>query len=191
MPNALIVGGPNGAGKSTFAREYLRGRDELFLSADRIAAQLNPDQPSAARIEAGREFIRRLRRAVEAERDLVVESTLAGRGMNRMLTGLQDAGYRVRLVFLVLDSPDLCVQRVRERVQRGGHHVPREDVVRRYHRSIYQFWSVYRHRADQWYLFDNTDEQFRQVAAGEGGNYAVLDDALFDRFRERVVTGNE
>jgi predicted ABC-type ATPase len=50
MPRHLvIVGGPNGAGKTTFAQVY----PYRYLSADALAAELSPEQPSLARIEAG------------------------------------------------------------------------------------------------------------------------------------------
>ena len=65
MPEALIVGGPNGAGKSTFALEYLQERDLRYLSADRIAVELNPEAPEEAKIQAGKVFFRRLNQAIE------------------------------------------------------------------------------------------------------------------------------
>ena len=182
MPNALVVGGPNGAGKSTFAREYLRQKDWRYLSADRIAAEINPDRPEDAKIQAGRAFVRQFDRSIEQREDIVVESTLAGKGIGRMLERLQEAGYTIDIVFIFLSTPDACVQRVRERVQRGGHDVPRPDVIRRFFRSVANFWDEYRYLTDRWYLFSNDEEEFQEVAFGEGPEYVVTDEHQFDTF---------
>ena len=51
-PTVLIVGGPNGAGKTTLAEPYAEQKDRPYLAADRIASELNPEDPYAARVEA-------------------------------------------------------------------------------------------------------------------------------------------
>jgi predicted ABC-type ATPase len=191
VPDALVVGGPNGAGKTTFATEYLTERDQRYLSADHIAAEINPDAPETAKIQAGKAFLHRLQRSIDEKKSLVVESTLAGRGMGRMLERFREAGYTVRIAFLFLDTPEMCVRRVKERVQQGGHDVPRQDVIRRFHRSIRNFWSTYRHNVDRWYLFYNAAEQFQGVAFGEGKSHSVVNEALFDIFRQLVSQTHE
>jgi len=191
MPEALIVGGPNGAGKSTFALEYLQERDLRYLSADRIAVELNPEAPEEAKIQAGKVFFRRLNQAIEDGEDLVVESTLAGRGMGRIIERIGEKGYMLRIAFLFLDTPEMCVRRVKQRVRRGGHDVPRPDIIRRFYRSIWNFWTVYRKRGDQWYLFSNTEDRFQQVAFGEEAEQVVLEETLFDAFQELVSSADE
>ena len=71
------------------------------------------------------------------------------------------------IVFIFLKSPEMSVARVRNRVEAGGHHVPTEDVVRRFYRSKQNFWHIYRERVDRWSLFYNSDEHFQEVASGE------------------------
>jgi membrane-associated protease RseP (regulator of RpoE activity) len=56
----IIIGGPNGSGKTTLAREMLQEGSYEYVSADDIAYELNPENPLAARLEAGKEFFRRL-----------------------------------------------------------------------------------------------------------------------------------
>lgn len=179
---ALIVAGPNGAGKTTFAEEYVAAYPRPFLSADAIARRLNPSQPSAARLQAGRIFFEELDALIRSGQDFVVESTLAGRGAGRMLVRLQRAGYTVTIAFVFLASPGACLARVEERVRKGGHDVPAADVVRRYYRSKRNFWSVYRHAADYWSLVYNAGEMFQDVAAGSGGLFDVSDEMLFRQF---------
>ena len=136
---ALIVGGPNGAGKSPFAEAYVAERDLPFLSADAIARRLNLERPAQAKIGAARRFLRELDAHIGRGDDLVVESTLSGRGPRRWLRQMREASYAVSIVFLFVDTPETSIRRVEERVRKGGHHVPNEAVRRRYHRSIRNF----------------------------------------------------
>ena len=182
MPEALIVGGPNGAGKTTFALEYLAGRPSPYLSADAIAKEINPEAPEEAKVAAGKAFFRQLDALIQGGESFVVESTLSGLGFARAMERMRAEGYAVAVVFVFLASPDVCVARVRERVRKGGHHVPEADVRRRYGRSLGNFWDVYRFKADAWKLYQNTAEGFRGVAAGRGDAYVVSDDALFGQF---------
>ncbi len=181
-PRAVIVAGPNGAGKTTFALEYLRADPLPFLSADAIAADLAPHDPAQARIKAGKVFLRRLSAHVHAGTPFAVETTLAGLGFERLLDRMRRAGYDITLVFLFLDTPATCVARVRERVAKGGHHVPEADVVRRYYRSKRNFWNVYRFKANVWSLIYNATGVFQEVAGGTSEGYDVTEPALFDLF---------
>lgn len=181
-PHALIVGGPNGAGKTTFALEYVREHLQPYVSADAIASALRPEAPYEVRIEAGRRFFDRLDALILERTSFVAESTLSGRGMAGLFGRLRAAGYAITVVFVFLDTADLCVRRVAERVRRGGHDVPEADVRRRFVRSKTHFWNVYRHRADRWGLLYNAGESFVEVAQGEGSTARIVNEALFALF---------
>ena len=49
---------------------------------------------------------------------------------------MKERGYAVEMLFLRLGSPELVIKRVAQRVKQGGHHVPPEDVRRRYVHGI-------------------------------------------------------
>jgi predicted ABC-type ATPase len=66
------------------------------------------------------------------------------------------AGYRVEIVYLKIDSPQLALKRIAARVKQGGHDVPREDVLRRFARSWANFDRIYRSLADLWEVYDNS-----------------------------------
>ncbi|MBK6627583.1 MAG: zeta toxin family protein [Flavobacteriales bacterium] len=48
------------------------------------------------------------------------------------------AGFKVYLYFIATNSAEINVDRVRIRVDGGGHHVPREKIVERFGRSLKQ-----------------------------------------------------
>ena len=116
--NAVIIAGPNGAGKTTFVSEYLPVSGAEYISADAIAATLVsvPDEFDRIRIRAGRLFLEKIQRLIQAEKNLIIEVTLAGRGFQRIVHQLKRVGYTVTIVFIFLKSPEVCIARVSNRV---------------------------------------------------------------------------
>jgi predicted ABC-type ATPase len=178
----IIVGGANGVGKTTFAIKYASRRDCLYLGADAVAAELAPDAPNLIPVAAGEELIRRLATALKGQESFLLESTLAGRTLQHTIREARDAGFVIKIVYLFLDSPDMCVQRVQERVRKGGHFVPESDIRRRFARSIRNFWRLYRPLADRWLLVYNSGNRPLDVAAGSAENISVRDAELYAIF---------
>ena len=180
--NFYVVGGPNGAGKTTYAEELLLERPCVYLSADRIAAQLAPDDPTSKQIAAGREFLKSVETHLAGSEDMLVESTLSGRSFRRVLEKARAKGFRTTVFLVHLDCADACVARVKERVRKGGHDVPEVDVRRRFSRSLANFWNMYRQIADEWILGYNSTGEFKDVAFGAGTAFSVRDEKLFFKF---------
>jgi predicted ABC-type ATPase len=178
----LVVAGPNGAGKSTFAEEFLRQHPMPFLSADLIAAELSPENPTSQRIEAGREFLVRVHRQLELQFDFLVETTLSGRSFRHIVERAKSADFIITIIFVYQDSADMCVARVQERVRKGGHDVPEADIRRRFSRSFANFWHVYRQIADDWHVIYNSGSVFKRVAVGEGETHTIDDESAFHEF---------
>ncbi|MEX1128594.1 MAG: AAA family ATPase [Vicinamibacterales bacterium] len=128
----VIIGGPNGAGKTTFAREFLpqeAGCPE-FVNGDLIAAGLSPFHPEGAAFRAGRLMLEEIARHAAAGRNFAFESTLSGLTYVRMIAAWRASGYRVKLVFLSLPTPEDAIARVAMRVAQGGHDVPAATIRR-------------------------------------------------------------
>ena len=149
---------PNGAGKTTFAREFLphEAACPVFVNADLIAAGLAPFAPSSVAIQAGRLMLGELERHSAAGHSFAFETTLSGRNYVIRIKRWQREGYRVKLIFLRLDSADEAIARVAERVRRGGHHVPADVIVRRFASGLRNFTQLYAPLVDAWSLYDNS-----------------------------------
>ncbi len=181
-PQLVIVGGPNGAGKTTFAVEYAAEMGLDYLGDDSIADEMSPGNPGSVRIAAARTYIDRLQNALAQRQSLVIESTLAGRMLHRHLQSARQNGYWITVIFVFLATETACLARIQERVARGGHNVPEEDVKRRFPRTFRQFWTDYRMLADDWAIFSNGGEAFELVTSGSGEESEVNDESLFEDF---------
>jgi predicted ABC-type ATPase len=178
----VVVGGPNGSGKTTFALEYAKTHRYPYIGADMIAERLKTGSIEDARLQAGRVFLAEVSAEIDGKGTFVVESTLSGLTLKRVLAKARKAGYDVSILFLYLGSADACVARIHERVLKGGHPVPERDVRRRFSRSIKNFWHDYRLLADRWHLLYNGGPQLSEVAHGELGTVEVRDEVFFKAF---------
>lgn len=154
----IIVARPNGAGKTTFAREYLLKEAHCpdFVNVDLIAAGLSPFDPDRAAIRAGRIMLSEIERRVRKGESFAFETTLSGHGYARLIPRWRSEGYRVKLIFLSLPSPDIAIARVAARVAQGGHHVASGVVVRRFHSGLRNFQDIYKELVDKWEWYDNS-----------------------------------
>jgi predicted ABC-type ATPase len=160
-PKVIVIGGPNGAGKSTIARALVLGTFGIkkYVNADTIAQGLAAFHPQSVAFEAGRIMLTWINKLAEQREDFAFETTLASRTfIPKIEKWCRQEGYHFHLIFLWLRSPDLSVRRVAARVSAGGHHVPEQDIRRRYQRGICNF-KPYQALADTWRLFDNSYEK--------------------------------
>ncbi|MFO0788755.1 MAG: AAA family ATPase [Pirellulales bacterium] len=187
----LIVAGPNGSGKSTFVAAYLAERDCPYLCADAIAAQLDITDEFVRQYTAGQKFYTQAAELLAAGNDFIVETTLSGRTWRKYMQQAHELSFAVTVYFVYLDSADTCVNRVKQRVRRGGHNVPEGDIRRRYARSLTNFWTIYRKIADHWAIVYNAGSGLVEVAFGYHEDFLVSDEALFSRFLECVEQAGE
>jgi predicted ABC-type ATPase len=159
-PRCIIIAGPNGAGKTTFAREFLPKYAGIiqFVNADLLATGLSALRPELAALAAGRMFLSELDRLAKTRENFAFESTLSGLTYLTRLKRWKVAGYRVEIIFLKLQSPQISLRRIAARIKQGGHNVSRGDVLRRFDRSWKNFLNVYRLQADLWTVYDNSGD---------------------------------
>jgi predicted ABC-type ATPase len=143
------------------------GRERL-LDPDAIARRLNPMNPSAAAIAAGREVVLRTADYLDRGLSFAVETTLSSRSRVDLIREAKSRGFETHLVFIGLGSPDRCISRIKNRVSRGGHFVPDTDVRRRYARSIANAEVALR-LADTAKFYDNCGAGHRLVLVANAG----------------------
>lgn len=180
-PELFVIAGPNGAGKTTFALEFLPRFTNCheFINADLIARGLSPLAPGAAAIEAGRIMLGKINGLAAQRHTFAFETTLSGRGYLGLFKRLKTAGYKIHVLFLWLPRVELAIQRVKDRVSRGGHSVPEHDIRRRFDRGVSNLLTEYHALVDTWGLFDNSGSQPRLIVRADRGEVVEIDAALF------------
>ena len=161
----IIIAGPNGAGKTTFAREFLPNEAgcPVFVNADLIAAGLAPFAPETAALHAGRLMLQEMDRHFDARRSFAFETTLSGRAYLGRIKQWQSVGYKVKLIFLKLDSAEEATARVAQRVRQGGHQIPETVIRRRFEAGFNNFRRHYAPTVNSWALYDNAGPQPRLI----------------------------
>jgi len=182
-----IIAGPNGVGKTTFAREFLPNYADCknFVNADLIAQAMAPFSPETAAVRAGRMMLSEIRAFAKRRVSFAFETTLSGRSHMALLRQLKAKGYEIHIFFLWVNTVDLALSRVQERVSRGGHDVPEPVVRRRFDRSIQNFLADYRQMADSWILFDNSGESPAMVALEKDKRVRIMDKSLYSGLEKR------
>jgi predicted ABC-type ATPase len=168
VPIFTLIAGPNGVGKSSFTKGVNLEGVERLLDPDAIARQLNLADPSAAAIAAGRETLRRAEQYLNSAVSFVIETTLSGRHHLDMIRDAKSRGFRIHLVFIGLDSPERCIDRVKSRAVLGGHGVPEKDVRRRYARSLENCIAALG-MADVTEVYDNSAAGHRLILIWQAG----------------------
>ena len=162
-PCFWIVGGPNGSGKSTLIRSGALtpwiGFALQALSPDDVVLELRPRRPNLAEadllLEAQLLSDAAVDRALGERKSVLVETVLSSpKFQSRVETAVRN-GFEFGFAFVTVRSPELNVNRVRDRVIVGGHDVPEDRIRARRERS---------HRAATWFaerahvgvVFDNS-----------------------------------
>lgn len=143
-----IIGGVNGCGKSSLTGALKAERSDL-------GTVLDGDRPST------------IDECLEKGISFTQETTLSGTRTERTIRRAKDLGYTIRLYYIGLDTVEESLGRIRNRVAKGGHNIPREDVERRFSTRFADVLRVLPY-CDEARFFDN-DNGFAEVAEYRNG----------------------
>lgn len=166
--NLYIISGCNGAGKTTASYTVLPEILDCkeFVNADEIARGLSPFNPESVAIEAGRLMLSRIEELLRRNNSFSIETTLATKSYINLVHRAHAQGYTVRLLFFWLNSPELALQRIAERVAKGGHNIPEPIARRRYVAGINNLFKLFMSEVDSWEIYDNSIFPSVHIAAG-------------------------
>lgn len=178
--NLYIISGCNGAGKTTASYTVLPEILDCkeFVNADEIARGLSPFNPESVAIEAGRLMLKRINELLERNETFSIETTLATKSYISLVHRAKAQGYSVKLLFFWLNSPELALLRIAERVANGGHNIPEEIVRRRYITGISYLFKFFMHDVDSWNIFDNSENPRKLIAYGGKNTKTIIKEEL-------------
>lgn len=187
-----IISGCNGAGKTTASFTILPeilNIDE-FINADEIARGISPFNPESVSIEAGRLMLARIKRLIDQRESFALETTLATRSYVSLLNQARTQGYQTIGLFFWLDSVNLAIERVKKRVQTGGHSIPTDIIMRRYYRGLENFFGIYSNSFDEWILVNNSGSSFEIVAKKKNQILTILKNKVWNQISSPYAKNN-
>jgi len=185
VKNLYLISGCNGAGKTTASYtilpEMLNCKE--FVNADEIARGLSPFNPEKVAIKAGRLMLSRINELISKGEDFAFETTLSTRSYVNTIKKAKEKGYFVTIVYFWLSSPELAIERVKIRVEEGGHNIPKEVIIRRYYSGIKNMFNLYIPIADFWMFIDNSKTPFEVLAEGIPKKVNVLNNRVWTKLK--------
>lgn len=159
-----IIGGVNGCGKSSLTGSLKAERTDLgiIVDPDKITAALGGDE-----YEGGKIAVERLEKALADGASFTQETTLSGGYTRKLAHRAKEAGYYIRLYYVGLDTAQESIHRIANRVRKGGHDIPRQDVETRFSRRFADVGKILPY-CDEARFFDN-DNGFVLVAEYRNG----------------------
>lgn len=134
-PIITVLAGVNGAGKSSVGGAALRAAGAAYFNPDEFARRLvtaeslTQENANAVAWAYGKE---KLEEAIAKGADFTFESTLGGKTITSLLIRGAGKGHLLEIWFVGLESVDLHLKRVAERVAKGGHPIPETDIRKRW-----------------------------------------------------------
>ena len=157
--------------RSFFAKSSLLAPRQIDLLQEQASVRRNrltlPAQAADAYVASVlSDFLRR--KLIAAGESFTFETVMSSPDKVSLLDDARANGFRTYLYYIATDDPEINISRVQNRVNLGGHSVPREKIVARYERSLGLLLAAIR-RTDRAYLFDNSGNQpvwLAEVIAG-------------------------
>ncbi len=161
-----IVGGVNGVGKSSFTGVLKEQTTDLgtIIDVDKITVDLGGNA-----LAGGKAALKKIRECIEKGLSFTQETTLSGYKTEATAKEVKELGYSVRLFYVGLDTVDESLQRIENRVRRGGHNIPYGDVTRRFEGRWEAVAKVLPY-CDEAEFYDN-DNGFVKVAECRNGEF--------------------
>lgn len=181
VPQILVFAGPNGSGKSTITSGFKVIGE--YINADEIKKREKCDDLTAAQIATAlRE------KFVNERKSFTFETVLSSDRNVQLLKKARNSGYKIFLVFVLTSDVDINVQRVKERVKKGGHDVPKEKIISRYDKSLANLSQLIKF-VDRAMVIDNSDETPELIVEINNGK-AVLHETKYWTIKKLQVLCN-
>lgn len=160
----IAAAGPNGAGKSSIVGPLIEAAGGAYFNPDLYARDLIAKgcPVNDANGRAWQLGYKALCRAIDEDTHFAFETTLGGTSILVELLRALALERRVSIYYVGLATPELHIQRVAERVARGGHDIPEAKIRERFNNSRANLLKLMGTRADI-RVWDNST----QTADGE------------------------
>jgi predicted ABC-type ATPase len=156
LPYLTVIAGPNGAGKSTYSEILLLERGIKSFDYDKeLEVQwrnfsYDPSVERGVRESVERHFIEAKQSALLSQSNFSFETNYHTEEVINTVKTFSSSGFFTELIFIALESSESAIERVKDRVAKGGHSVDEETVRERFRLGLH--------------LLDNSFSQYDTVS---------------------------
>ncbi len=163
-----IIGGVNGVGKSSLsgvlsAENYDLG---IIIDADKITSEHDGD-----RIKGGKIAVSLINDCLSKKINFTQETTLSGVRTLKTICKARELDYFIRLYYIGVNSSEESIRRIKNRVEKGGHDIPSDDVKRRYNKRFDDLAKILPY-CNEVKFFDN-ENGFSEIAEYRNGKLVL------------------
>ena len=163
MPDLLVIAGPNGSGKTTITEALVRyewSPGAEYINPDIIAeARFGGWNNPEAVLQAARWAAERREALLIQGSGMAFETVFSAPDKLEFLRRAKKRGYFMRLFFIGTTDPEINLRRVQQRVDKGGHGVPKNKIVSRYYGAMENLYAALEF-VDRAYLYDNSVDTY-------------------------------
>ena len=167
MKKYIIIAGVNGAGKSTLYQTIESLKEMPRVNVDEIVREIGDWKNMSDVFKAGKIAVKRISQYFVESITFNQETTLCGQTIIRNILKAKELGYFIELHYVGVDSVEIAKDRVKHRVQQGGHGIPESDIEKRYEETFERLNSILK-ECNLIAFYDNT-ESFRRFAICKNG----------------------
>lgn len=167
MKKYVIIAGVNGAGKSTLYQTNDALKSMPRINVDEIVKEIGDWKNVRDVIKAGKIAVKKISGYFKTGTSFNQETTLCGKTAVSNILKAKEMGYFIEVHYVGVESVEIAKNRVKHRVEHGGHGMPEEDIEKRYIESFQQLNKILK-ICNLIAFYDNT-ESFRRFAICKNG----------------------
>ena len=153
-----LFAGVNGAGKSTLYNTQcldINIKDSVRINTDEIVRKIGNWKNDSDQIKAAKIAINLRNNCFQYGKSFNEETTLTGKTILKNIDKAKEQGYELQLFYVGLNSSDIAKERVKNRVEKGGHNIENDVIEKRYYESLKNLKKIIS-KFDKVYLYDNS-----------------------------------
>ena len=153
-----LFAGVNGAGKATLYNTEsldINIKDTVRINTDEIVRKIGNWKNDSDQIKAAKIAINLRNNCFQCGKSFNEETTLTGKTILKNIDKAKEQGYELQLFYVGLNSSDIAKERVKNRVEKGGHNIENDVIEKRYYESLKNLKKIIS-KFDKVYLYDNS-----------------------------------
>ena len=153
-----LFAGVNGAGKSTlYNSESLNNdiKNTIRINTDEIVREIGDWKNNSDQLKAAKIAINLRNECFLYGKSFNEETTLTGKTILKTIERAKELGYELQLFYVGVSSTEIAKERIKSRVEKGGHHIENDIVEKRYYESLKNLKEILL-KFNKVYLYDNS-----------------------------------